>query len=340
MSTDSKILTPVITSSTAKDILATVDVYKEKAKGVVNDVTDYLDQYGINRALFSKGMKAAKELIPLVNAFRSGASGPELFNRLMTAAGPNSSLLKMLPGDMGTSIGAYVGDIGEQAMIYADAINYVNSTDFTSISSLTRLVNGVTGDPNLMRFEDRDGITGLYVGMIAEARELGLPSILGKLGEYQKDVEIMQRTAAGTIQTAIRFSDTVMMRDINKTLGTGNLESSSPGATKEFMENYTYNEQINREPGHVRYEDMITMLDDIEPEWRFSARGLNGEEPIFDATVFRRSSEDAKEVLTNGMKSDTLESKDENLYVIAVKDIPPYTVRQAVDTMIYGRQPI
>jgi len=282
-----QLTTPVVVTKPT-EALAAVDVYKEKARGVVNSFQDKAKSLGINLSAISQGAKAAKQLLPLLQAVRS--KDPNyIMDRFMAASGNNGPLLKLLPESYQNTAAETIQDFGGQVFVMRDTINAVNSTNFAEIDSITRLVNTMSNNPNMVKYVDTDGVAGVLSSIVIEAKDLGLPSMLSIVNETVDDAQIMVRSAMLSLPTAIRYSDTQMLSEINGYVGAGNLYSASPNVIRDFAQQYQLDYAAQQKPTEVVYRELVETLDAVNPYWRTELRSANPS-PIKNAMFLRSGS--------------------------------------------------
>ena len=282
-----QLTTPVVVTKPT-EALATIDVYKEKGRGIVNSFQDKAKSLGINLSAIAQGADAARRLLPLINAVKS-KNPAEILDRMMAATGKNGPLLKALPESFRNTASELIQDYGGQVIMMKDVAYAVSTTNFDDINSLTRLVNNMSNNPDMVKYVDTDGVAGALASIVVEAKELGLPSMLSTVNATVSDVDIVVRSSMYSLPTAIRYSDTQMLREINGYVGPGNLISAQPNVVRDFIQQYNLDYAARQKPTEVVYQELVDTLNAVNPNWRREFRSADPS-PIKSAMFLRAGS--------------------------------------------------
>jgi hypothetical protein len=327
-----KQLTVPVVVTKPTEALATVDVYKEKGRGIVNSFQDKAKSLGINLSAIAEGAKAGARLLPLITAVKS--KDPQaILDRLMAASGKNGPLLKILPESYRDTASSILQDYGGQVVMLNNVAHQVSTTNFEDINSLSRFVNNVTNNPEMMKYTDTDGVAGALASIVIEAKDLGLPSMLTAVNSTVSDVNIVMRTSMYSLPSAIRYSDTQLLREINDYVGPGNLYSAQPTVVRDFIQQYQLDYAAQQKPTEEVYRDLVATLDKVNPNWRTELRSA-APTPIKSA-MFLRSGSGTFQLL---MRDGASITKDVEMQMLLATDVLPRdTVRDSIKRLFKTR---
>lgn len=326
-----QLTTPVVVTKPS-EALAAIDVYKEKGRGIVNSFQDKAKSLGINLSAIAEGAKAGARLLPLITAVKS-KDPKAILDRLMAASGKNGPLLKFLPESYRDTAASVLQDYGGQVVMLNDVAHQVSTTNFEDINSLSRFVNNMTNNPAMMKYTDTDGVAGALASVVIEAKDLGLPSMLTAVNSTVSDVNIVMRTSMYSLPSAIRYSDTQLLREINGYVGPGNLYSARPTVVREFIQQYQLDYAAQQKSTEEVYLDLVATLNEVNPNWRTELRSAPPT-PIKSA-MFLRSGSGTFQLL---MRDGASITKDVEMQMLLATDVLPRdTVRDSVKRLFKTR---
>lgn len=330
--TNVKQLTSPVAVTKPTEQLAVADFYKEKGRGVVNSIQDKAKELGINLSAIAQGGRAARDLIPLVNAVRT--KDPNfIFSRAMGALGKDGPLLKILPESYRATVAENIKDYGSQVYMLRDVAYAVQGTNFEDINSLTRAVNQISGNPDMAKFVDNDGVAGALASVVIEAKQLGLPSMLNEVTNTVTDTQLLVRTAMLSLPSSIRYSDTQMLGQISDVVGSGNLIQAQPKVVEEFIRNYEKDATTREKTIEESYNEMIEVLTKVNPYWRLETRSASPS-PIGSVMFLRTGSSSFLQLMRDGSRA----TGDRVMQLMLAANSLPYETVQVSAQRLFKRR--
>lgn len=262
--------------------------------------------------------------MPVIDAVKSKDPN-KIFERVLGASGKDGPLLKLLPESYRATAAETIQDYGGQVMMVRDTAYKVMSTDFTDINSVNRVMASITGDPNIAKYVDGDGIAAAFASVVIEAKEMGLPSLLQEVASAHNDIQTQIRIAMNTLGTAINFSDTRMLYQISEIVGKGNLVSANPKVISQFIRYFELDEDAKTRKVEDVYRMVLGVLDSIDPTWRFDVR-FAAPTRVLNGVVIRSGSQTFQELMSNGAR---ITGDQEMTLMMATYALPSMTTKES-----------
>ena len=262
-------LTPTTFVSGIDKELAVVDAYKKNDSKVVNSITKFLEEQGLDvGGVF--GDLAGGDLGGLISGLADGklnVVAEDLINRL-GVVGPLKDSWKQLGDDVKSGMSTLNISPGMQDKIFAtlgDTTSKVLGGDLSSVTGISKVINNVcNGNFNISAI-DKGGIAALCGGLVKEATGLGLPNVFSSLARGINDKDILKAVARDIIPFAAKGGNLGLLEDIALTAINGDMKSMLPKLGSELLKSIG----INVRPDKLSslYNRVNSLLDNNSPGW-------------------------------------------------------------------------
>jgi len=292
----------------AQDVRAAVDVYSRSGSSTINSIKSLSERYNfpeLSSALM-RGGNALSEAFPVFTKGLTSINSDNLLSRVLASTSTVKNYVKnSLPDGFTDTLTDYyhkgVGLYSESQELVSqigDVVSIVSGTNFKDLQSIGTMVNQLGNNPQTaVLFKDGDGLSTLCSTVIYEASSQGMyGSFMSVVSGVSDDITRM-KIATNSIQTAIKFGDIGMLRDINGVLGSGNLYGRSPGVFQQFNRQFTNPRNNSIVSLNEKYQELTGTYEAIKPNWRTYKRDTV---VIDDVSAFNGASPDMQRLVQGG----------------------------------------
>ena len=296
-------LVKTVISTNPKEELAAIDVYAQRANGVINNIQSFASRFGVDLSNLVRGGKSVTAMIPRVvesvNRFNKG----NLVERMAAVTSLSDRVLPNLPKGIQSSVESAIGQYGDYFSNVRDIVVAADGVDFTKINEVGNFINRFAGEGTVKLF-DQDAVSGLVTGLIGEAKDVGIGNVFSAITENMDDPDLLLKIANGSIPLAIRTSDIDMLRDIGTALDTKNINTLFTDTLTRFASEFNINlAGLTRDS-----KELFTAINDtfnlLDPDWLADFR-LEGLESILSGEVLGLASEDFKSIFMEGIRNES-----------------------------------
>lgn len=311
---------PNFVSGSYDEALSAADAYGMSSLTSLPIIDDLLNMFGKDFN-FSEKFGAAKEFIqknkPLIKSITDKGklvlnSKGSLTERLLAGSSLASTALSGLSPGLGDQLNKYVSDNKDTLVKIGDVVNKVNGADLTDISSLGKLITGVTGDSSLFSINDKEGISSLCSSIAAECSKLGLPNTLTELSKSMTDNSVIVQAAQKLLPDAVKGGDFNLFNEISSILPTGTGSAQYPSAIKDFLTNFKLPNDVKISDIPQLYTKLTDSFGKFDSKW---LKETSGYTDTIKGAVVSTASEDAKKVICTGILNS--EEEDERMLSLA-----------------------
>lgn len=281
--------TSIVTDAN-KDSLATIDVYAQrnattpinKIKAPTPNIENTFSADKNNSILADiKKVKAAPSTADRIT------SADALFSRLgELQTGLKGSLNQLDNNSIQELISALGGNPDSPlAKVAMDGKSFYNLKT-KSTSAFAKLLTGILGDNNVLKYFDLEGEGALLGVLINNAMKLGLGDVVDKLLERANDEKLRKKLMEDNLLTAVLASDIKTVKKIVDELGVAKCLAKQPTIVYDLISYYKFNRRVEgNSSGELTNEqinitelreEIETLLDRFNSEWDLDTVKING----------------------------------------------------------------
>lgn len=298
MATNNQLASAVATILPNED-LAKIDVYKEKAAGIVNSIQDQLNAFGVDLGAIIRGGASVASLLPSIVDKAGKLSEGAILERLAAASDITKSVFNKLPLETIGTATEYLKQSQDLIVSVQGVVKLAQNTDFSNVRALGEFVNKVYGS-DIVGFTDPNSKAGVMIGLIGDCQKAGFGNVFNQMTEQLKG-DVLNKVAAGCVEIGIKESDITLLRDISDKMGDGFIKQVSPNVLKDFASNFKLKETINPESISTTFSTIIETFDKIDENWLLADRPEGFTERVLDAKAVVNASPDFLEVMMNNV---------------------------------------
>lgn len=281
------------------EALATVDVYKEKAVGIVNSIQDQLSSHGIDLGAIIRGGRSVASLLPSIIDKAGKLSEGSILERLAASSDIAKSVFSKFPSDTLASAIGYVKEAQDLVVSVQGVVRLAQNTDFTNVKALGEFVNKVYGS-DIIGFSDPNSKAGVMISLIGDCQKAGFGNVFKQMtSELTGDV--LNKVAAGCVDIGIRESDISLLKDVSDRMGGGFVKAASPNVIQDFAKNFTKKETLNPESSSVLFKDINETFVTIHDDWALAPRSMDYSDRVLNARALSGASPDFLEVVMDNV---------------------------------------
>ena len=262
-------LTPTTFVSGIDKELAVVDAYKKNDSKVVNSITKFLEEQGLDvGGVF--GDLGGGDLGGLISSVADGklnVVAEDLINRL-GVVGPLKDSWKQLGDSVKSGMSTLNISPGMQDKIFAtlgSTTSKVLGGDLSSVIGISKVINNVCNGNYNLKAIDKGGIAALCSGLVKEASGFGLPNVFSSLATGIGDKDILKAVAKDIIPFAAKGGNIELLEDIALTAINGDMKSMLPKLGSELLKSIGIN--VRPEKLSSLYNRVNSLLDNNTPGW-------------------------------------------------------------------------
>lgn len=291
-------LAKAVSTILPNEALAKIDVYKEKATGIVNSIQDQLNAFGVDLGAIIRGGASVASLLPSIVDKAGKLSEGSILERLAAASDITKTVFNKLPLETIGKATEYLKQSQDLIVSVQGVVKLAQNTDFTNVRALGEFVNKVYGS-DIVGFTDPNSKAGLMIGLIGDCQKAGFGNVFKQMTEQLKD-DVLNKVAAGCVEIGIKESDISLLRDIYDKMGDGFIKQVSPNVLKDFSSNFKLKETINPESISETFSTITETFDNIDENWLLADRPDTFTERVLDAGALTKVSPDLLDVMMNG----------------------------------------
>lgn len=319
--------------ATAKDDLAVKDAYDIDGSSVITSVKNLMDASDLSFTDVLRGGKWVANQVPLLTQLvRQGAYTFTAKGLTARILGASNLAMTAMSGLSSKAAGNILGMVSQDKQLFAavnGVVRRVAATNLSDISSVGRLINGITGNPTLFSVQDQDSQVGLWAGIIHEASALRIPNTWQQLTSSITNRNMLAQIANKTIPGVLRRADALTMRDMASTLGDKSLLSLAPNALQDFGAYYSLPELSTSKDISTEFANIKEAFTAVDSTWDMDTRETDdGPVETLNLTSLMSMSPDMRRVFTQGAREATAGSR-EQLYALA-NILPPISVKDSI----------
>lgn len=291
-----------------QDSLATIDVYSKKNATIVNSIQDISKKYDTDLASVLRGGDWLSNSMPVIANVAQGLitiNKDNLISRIGSLSNSINSAFKSLPNDLKDSVLGAAGDgTGKALVTLAGVATAVSRTNFTNLQSVGQLINGIAGNSNLIKIDDKDSFAGLLVGTIKEATRYGIPNSVGAILSTVGDSDTLSRVIAGIMPDVIRTSDVRSLFSLADSANKHMVPLINRYLVDDFSKNYRSGFGYAPNELLVEYQMMMDAFKNLDGLWDIKMRYFDDDtsEEVLDLTRVLAASSDFQEVMKASLK--------------------------------------
>ena len=324
-------------SAGAKETAATVDVYAKSANTTVNSIQDIRKLFDSDLLENFRGGNFSGGVRPIITAISKVGllvDKNSLFQRLV---GSNPRLLAGMKSLYESVSGGITGMLEDKDGVFAQVsgmVSRISSSAIDSVKSLGSMIGDIVGDAWNFVVDDKDGISGLYSGLIAEAQALGIPGSFKAIISTVTDPNLVNRITQKVLPGIVNSSDTDGL--LAAALGTakGVVRALNPQILSDFSRKYT--NPLNGEIRGLQSKgnNIFRAFDAVDKGWDRFDRVLNdgSKDNVLNLSLLQNSSKDAKDAMRTATYLPAVDldmSKKREFYALA--DVfKPVTVHEEI----------
>ncbi len=280
--------TSIVTDAN-KDALAVVDVYSQKSNSTplnrIKQLTPNIENTfsAIKNNSILAEIKKIKDAPSLVDRITTVDA---LYSRLSELqAGLRGSLTKLDNSSIQELIAVLGGDPNSKlAKVVMDGKSFYNLKT-KDTNAFVKLVAGVLGDTNILKFFDLEAEGALLGQLVGMAMELGLGDVVDKLIDKVSDEKIKKKLLEDNLLTAVLSSDIKTVIKIVNELGVAKCLLKQPTIVYDLISYYRIDRRVEGNasgeliPNNINITDLRneieTLLARFNPEWDLDTVVLN-----------------------------------------------------------------
>lgn len=291
------------------DDLLTPDVYGLKDNNILTSVTSKLGA-DVGNALEAFVGNSASGLSSSLTSALSLKDGKislntdNLSNRVMDAMGGKSGILNKLADTAKSSVMGSLNSLASSAVSEVkDRVNVVVNGFATSLKTesiqtargLCDMVNGIANDNKLMQFFDVESEATLLSGVMRNAIDLNVPSVIETLQQKALSSEAASYALRSNVAVALQYGDANTISMMVDKLGSEQILADNPDAAKTLLSFYTVPTGQSTASYSTLSSGLGGLLDKLDKNWKTTDR--NGEQ-ISNLSVTSVMTDDARRILS------------------------------------------
>lgn len=317
-------------SAGPNDSLASVNVYKATTNEVVNSVQDLSQRYDFSLLSSVRGGDYLKAASPIVTGLSQGAAVIDqnsLIARMVSASKAGLGTMRSLGSSALDALSGAM-DGGKEVMVsIGGVISSVAGSAYDDLAGLGKLIGEVTGTSDLFTVNDKEGVAGLYSGIIEECRNLGIRGAFQMVTSSITDPYLMNSIVNKSLDNIIATTDQDSLIGIALNTTKGVVQAVNPNAISDYARKYTY--PLNQKIGDVTYghQELFGAFDTIDDVWDrydriIEAQNQDGEttqqaQRAIDLTKMQNGSDDFKQMIRAANDTEDTNRPQTKFYQLA-----------------------
>lgn len=281
------------------DVLA-VDPYQVTTGAVKTNILDQLSGIGDDTLKTIRNQTAGvKDLARMINVKdgKYSLDTKSLTDRIMALGsglkGPFAKISSTVQGGIIDGL-AKLGVNPDTALqiraVVGDTVSVLAKGDLTDARGIVDIIGSITGDSNIAKLLDSEAEMALFGGIINEAIRLGIPDALDILSEKISSDKTKRRVVELTLRQAVTYNDLATVRKIVGRIGPAAAKAQLPDIIMLILTFYSFPAETTPAEYDACYQDLLGVLNLIEPNWAVYTRGA---QQVTDLTPFTYASDDA-----------------------------------------------
>lgn len=292
-------ITPTIHITRPSDKLPGIDVYTDKRNTPINSIADkisswtndFLKDFGgvVPKGVLLEAVRGATSIATGAASISTVADGVKDLFKISKAdlkqmgAGFTGEVLKNLgyPDDIGILVDGAWGIPGSQpvstyfekrspelrALMQNGSIKKIVDGDFNSASDLSKLLQGVVGDSNVLKVFDGNSQFALLSAAVNSARQLNLFEIYDTIKDQIQDDDDRRRFLLDEAQSAVNSGDLSFLNLVVDEVGVGRLNTVVPNVSATLLSSYSRSTADSLLDG---IQPVLAFLGRVDPNWHLA----------------------------------------------------------------------
>lgn len=326
----SRLASTVFRTGTMED-LATVDVYREQTRDVINSIQDILSLLDKSSLNSLRGGDFLRNISPIISSADKAfiaINESALMDRIVSASGINLGSLREIGGDFSKKLSGVLSAKDTVLAEIGGVVSKISSLAINNVKALGNVIGEIAGDAGTFLLKDTGGLVSLYTSVIDEARELGITNAFHLVTSTIDDPYIVNRVAGNLLQGFVETSDEKSLLGAALGVSKGVIDAVNPRIIDDFTR--VYQNKITDKLGDIRYKygDVMHAFDAIDSSWDRYQRA--GEDVAINITKIQNSSPSFRELIRSGVDSGIETPRDDQEFYTLAEAFKPIAV---YDTM-------
>jgi hypothetical protein len=283
--------------------VAAVDVYQSNGQSVVNSIQPVASKSTLDLGLSMGGTSLSNVFLTKPPRLGNSSIGDPT-DRMMcsiTDSEPSfTSSLKSAYRSIDTKSALNIAQgfksgRGLSANIGGSTFN-LKGANYGAANSIGQFMNVMTNNPQFFKLTDRDGKASLLGGVIREGTRLGIPNLIGTLGQNNLDRRTKQNILLSALPNIVQSGKTLFMKDASGLSTASSIPRMYPSYTRDFGRNYSPPTNVFSNPDK-EFTDFMGAADLIKPGWD---RKMIGNTNALDMTQIMGGNSDFKRMISVG----------------------------------------
>ncbi len=299
--------------------LAVVDVYTKQTRDVVNKIQSIANMLDTDLTNILRGGGIIDAAFPIIDKVTGGQLTINAENLVARLSGFSKSVVSQVKS-LGTDFANKLGDIKVFNDVYSTidgVVSKVSSTTYEGLDSVARLVTDITGDSNLLKITDKDATAALFIGLIKEASDKGIPNSFKAVVDNIGDNTVLNRVIENILPDAISRSDIKMLASIKDWDTSSITKILDIDLIDKFAKEYKFGLGFDDNDSLLAIGELINTFDNIKDTWKsFNASEGGVITRLPNASTIAQGSKDFKEGILNYIRENENLSDDDKLLAL------------------------
>lgn len=287
--------------------LAVVDAYTKQTRDVVNKVQNIAKMIDADIANILRGGNIIDKAFPIIDKYTGTELTINKDNLVARLTGFSKSVTNQIKS-MGDGLIDKISNVTLFNDVYSSVdgvLTKITSTAYDGLGSVAQLVNDITGSPNIMKIIDKDSTSAVYIGLIKEATEKGIPNSFKAIVNAIDDKTILNKVIGGILPDVIKNSDIKMLASITEWDSSSVSRLLDTDLINKVASKYEFGFGYDEGTDVAAIKDLTTSFDSIKSDWKSFEVVENGTDTeLPNALTVILGSSGFKEGILNYIKND------------------------------------